>query len=215
LGPPASPDDWLEQRGRELDWRLKRFSKRLQKNPIEGVNFDGSRLSNTPLRSVISAGAETLVSRIEGMMPGMRITELRHEVTGQTGFLGAFRNLRTGQTCPNDSAMLATILADATDLGLSRMAGASEGVTPDQLIWTKDADIRGDTYAAALAAIIDAHHHLPIASVWGDGATSSSDGQFFRGGKRAKVGSDVNTRYGVDPGFGFDPHVSDQQVRTM
>lgn len=31
LGLPASADDWLEQRGRELDWRLKRFSKRLQK----------------------------------------------------------------------------------------------------------------------------------------------------------------------------------------
>jgi hypothetical protein len=39
---PASADDWLAQRGRELDWRLKRFSKRLMKNQLEGVSFDGA-----------------------------------------------------------------------------------------------------------------------------------------------------------------------------
>jgi len=33
-------------------------------------------------------------------------------------------------------------LADATDLGLSRMATASQGVARDQLVWTQDAYIR-------------------------------------------------------------------------
>ena len=40
---PASADDWLVQRGRELDWRLNQFSKRLMKNQLEGVSFDRSR----------------------------------------------------------------------------------------------------------------------------------------------------------------------------
>ncbi|SRR5258706_12329486 len=48
------------------------------------------------------------------------------------------------------------ILADATNLGLARMAQASQGVTRDQLVWTADAFIRNDTYKAALARIIDA-----------------------------------------------------------
>lgn len=161
---PASADDWLEQRGRELDWRLKRFSKRIQKDQVEGVNFDGNRLAITPVKAAPLASAENLISQIEVMMPRIRITELLHEGASQTGFLGAFTNLRTGQTCPNDSAILAAILADATNLGLSRMARASEGITRDQLIWTKDAYIRDDTYAAALATIIDAHRRLPIAS---------------------------------------------------
>jgi Tn3 transposase DDE domain len=43
-----------------------------------------------------------------------------------------------------------------------------------------------------------------------DGTTSSSDGQFFRGGKRGAIGGDINARYGVDPGFSFYTHVSDQ-----
>nr|Q52992.1 RecName: Full=Uncharacterized protein ORF7 in nfe locus; AltName: Full=ORFB [Sinorhizobium meliloti]CAA46913.1 unnamed protein product [Sinorhizobium meliloti] len=38
-------------------------------------------------------------------------------------------NLRTGERCPNESPLLAAILADATNLGLSRRAAASQGVT--------------------------------------------------------------------------------------
>ena len=83
------------------------------------------------------------------------------------------------------------------------MAAASQGVTRDQLIWTADAYLRPETYKAALAGIIDAHHALPIAAIWGDGTTSSSDGQFFRSGKRGDTAGEVNARYGVDPGISF------------
>jgi len=111
---------------------LKRFSKRLQKNQLEGGSFDGSRLSITPVKAVISGEGEVLANQLDAMMPRIRITELLNEVAEQTGFLGAFTNLRTGGTCPNESALLAAILADATNLGLSRMANASQGVTRDQ-----------------------------------------------------------------------------------
>jgi TnpA family transposase len=99
------------------------------------------------------------------------------------------------------------------------MAAASQGVSRDKLIWTADAYTRPETYAAALARIIDAHHRLPIAATWGDGTTSSSDRQFFRSAKRGDAAGDVNARYGQDPGLGFYTHVSDQHgpysVRVM
>src|SRR3546814_12651963 len=41
---------------------------------------------------------------------------------------------------------------------------------------------------------------------------SSSDGQFFRGTKRGASGGDINARYGVDHGFSFYTHVSDQRA---
>ena len=210
LGLPATADEWLDQRGKELDWRLKRFSQRLKRNQLEGVSFIDGRLAVTPVRAAAPADAEALADRLDAMMPRIRVTELLHEVARETGFTAAFTNLRTGAKCPNENALLATILADATNLGLSRMAAASQGVTRDQLVWTQDAYIREDTYNAALSAIINAHHRLPIAEIWGDGTTSSSDGQFFRGGKRAASGGDINARYGVDPGFSFYTHVSDQ-----
>ena len=144
------------------------------------------------------------------MLPPVRITELLHEVSRRTGFSTAFTNLRTGESCDNENALLAAILADATNLGLTRMAAASHGVTRDQLIWIADAYIRPETYQAALARIINAHHALPIAAIWGDGTTSSSDGQFFRSAKRGDAAGDINARYGRDPGLSFYTHLSDQ-----
>ena len=119
-------------------------------------------------------------------------------------------DLRTRRAADNETALLAVILADATNFGLSRMAEASQGVTRNQLLWTREAYIRDETYRAALARIVDAHNALPIASVWGDGTTSASDGQFFRSGKRGDAAGEVNARYGVDPGFAFYTHTSDQ-----
>jgi TnpA family transposase len=211
LGLPETADAWLESRGQELDWRLKRFAHRLQRGQLEGVEMRDDRLHISPVRLATPPEANALADRIDAMLPRIRVTELLHEVARDTGFLGAFTNLRTGAPCSNENALLAAILADATNLGLARMAQASQGVTRDQLVWTADAFIRDDTYKAALARLIDVHHALPISGLWGDGTTSSSDGQFFRSGKRGGAG-EVNARYGVDPGFSFYTHVSDQHA---
>jgi TnpA family transposase len=210
LGLPATAEEWIEHRGRELDWRLKRFAHRLHRGQLDGVEMRDDRLHVTPIKLVTPPEAEVLADRIEALLPRIRITELLHEVARDTRFLSAFTNFRTGDPCANENALLAAILADATNLGLSRMAQASQGVTRDQLVWTADAFIREETYKAALAKIIQAHHALPISAVWGDGTTSSSDGQFFRSGKRGAGAGEVNARYGVEPGFSFYTHVSDQ-----
>ena len=212
LGLPPTADEWLSERSRELDWRLRNFAQRLKRGDLAGVRFEDGRLQISPVRTSVPEAAEVLADRLDAMMPRIRITELLHEVARDTGFLAAFTNLRTGEPCPNESALLATILADGTNLGLSRMAAASEGVTRDQLMWTHDAYIRDDTYRAALVSIINAHHRLPFAAVWGSGTTSSSDGQFFRGAKRGASGGDINARYGVDHGFSFYTHNSDQRA---
>jgi hypothetical protein len=65
-----------------------------------------------------------------------RTLPLLHDVNRATGFASAFTNLRTGEGCDDDSALLAAVLADATNLGLGRMAAASQGVSRDKLIWT-------------------------------------------------------------------------------
>jgi TnpA family transposase len=216
---PATADEWLATRGQELDRRLKRFARRLKKGDLDGVEMKNDRLQITPVKATTSPEARAFADGIEVMMPRARITEVLHDVNRATGFVAAFTNLRTGERCEDENALLAAILADATNLGLGRMAAASHGVTRDKLIWTADAYIRPETYKAALAKIIDAHHALPIAGIWGDGTTSSSDRQFFRSGKRGDTAGDVNARYGVDPGLGFYTHVSDQHgpfnVRVM
>lgn len=216
---PATADEWLAGRAGELDRRLKRFSRRLLRGELEGVGLRDGRLHVAPVKTTATPETRAFADGIEAMMPPARITELLYEVNRITGFASAFTNLRTGGRCDDENALLAAILADATNLGLGRMAAASHGVTRDKLIWTADAYIRPETYKAALAKIIGAHHALPIASTWGDGTTSSSDRQFFRSAKRGDAAGEVNARYGHDPGLGFYTHVSDQHgpysVRVM
>ena len=207
---PATADEWLAGRGAEFNRRLKRFSRRLLRGELEGVELRDGRLHVTPVKATFTPEARAFADGIEAMMPPARITELLHEVNRATGFASAFTNLRTGERCDDVNALLAAVLADATNLGLGRMAAASHGVTRDKLIWTADAYIRPDTYKAALARIIGAHHALPIAFAWGDGTTSSSDRQFFRSAKCGDAAGEVNARYGHDPGLGFYTHVSDQ-----
>lgn len=216
---PATADEWLAGRAGELDRQLKRFSRRLLRGELEGVELRDGRLHVTPVKATATPEARAFANGIEAMMPPARITELLHEVNRVSGFASAFTNLRTGERCDDVNALLAAILADATNLGLCRMAAASHGVTRDKLIWTADAYIRPETYKAALVRIIGAHHALPIASAWSEGTTSSSDRQFFRSAKRGDAAGEVNARYGHDPGLGFYTHVSDQHgpysVRVM
>lgn len=210
LGLPATADEWLEAKGAELDRRLRRFARRLGRSELQGVEFRDGRLHIAPVRATATPETRAFADEVEAMMPRVRVTELLHEVNRATGFASAFTNLRTGERCDDENALLAAVLADATNLGLGRMAAASQGVTRDKLVWTADAYIRPETYRAALARIIDAHHALPVAAVWGDGGTSSSDRQFFRSAKRGDAAGEVNARYGHDPGLGFYTHVSDQ-----
>jgi TnpA family transposase len=49
-----------------------------------------------------------------------------------------------------------------------------------------------------------------MARLWGEGLTSSSDGQFFPSGSRGDALNLVNARYGSEPGTKLYTHVSDQ-----
>ena len=90
------------------------------------------------------------------------------------------------------------------------MAEAASGLTHAKLLWTAEWHIREETYSSALATLVDGIHAQPITRLWGDGDTSSSDGQFFRAGSHGEGRADVNARYGRDPGVKFYTHVSDR-----
>ena len=189
---------WVAERRQRLHARPADVGTKLARGRLEGVRLDNGRLRITPHDPVTPAAASRLDAAIDGLMPRIRITELLWEVNTRTGFLGAFNDLRSGRTHSNPAAILATILAGATNLGLERMANASTGVSHAQLSWANAWYPRPETYADALARIIDAHHALPFASVWGDVRRTSSDGQFFP--SRRNVG-EINAKYGPDPGL--------------
>lgn len=79
-----------------------------------------------------------------------------------------------------------------------------------QLSWAQDWHIREDTYKAAEAILVNAQRNLPLASLWGDSTTSSSDGQYFPAGGPGEAIGDLNARYGSNPGGKFYRFTSDQ-----
>ena len=125
-----------------------------------------------------------------------------------SSFADRFVHLRTGNPAANNPALLATVLADGTNLGLAWMADASRGLGYHHLVNVAQWHISDDNYVAARAAIVNAHHRHPMAAIWDDGTTSSSDGQYFRAGGRAGPGGSVNAKYGIDPGAVLYTHVS-------
>ena len=96
-----------------------------------------------------------------------------------TGFADTFTELRSGRPHNNPNAVLAAVLADACNLGIEKMADASQGISYAQLAWTHSWYLSDETYRSALATIINAHHALPLAAA-GEPVESSSDGQYFR-----------------------------------
>ena len=70
--------------------------------------------------------------------------------------------------------------------------------------------IRDDTYSAALAELVNVQFYHAFAGNWGDGTTSSSDGQRFRAGGKAESTGHVNPKYGSEPGRMLYTHISDQ-----
>jgi len=79
-----------------------------------------------------------------------------------------------------------------------------------QLAWAHDWHIREEGDTAAHAILVNAKRQLPLASLWGDGTTSSSDGQYFPAGGHAEAIGDLNGRYGPNPGAKFYRFTSDQ-----
>ncbi len=143
-------------------------------------------------------------------MPRLQLTHLLQEVDCWTNFTGAFTHLYTEKPVAEKIGALTAILADATGLGNSRMAEATEGYTADRLDWIDDWFIREQTYAAALAKIVDFQSQIPLVEHWGTGRTSSSDGQAFPIGFRRPVIAQINAKYGRDPVTLVYTHISDR-----
>ena len=97
-----------------------------------------------------------------------------------TLFLDCFTHLRTGAAAIDNRVLMAGLLADGLNLGLTRMAEACGVATLGQLAWTSDWHIREETYALALQRLVNQQQREPFAAMFGSGGPHHPTVSFSR-----------------------------------
>ena len=202
---------YITQRLGLLNSELDKVNSLLQKGKLDDVTIKKNSFHVKTHKAVdVPEEAKTLIREIHQAMSRIKITDLLVEVDSITGFTEQFTHLRTGLPAEDKQSLLTVILSDAINLGLTRMAQACKGTTLRKLSWTADWYVRDDSYSRALAELVNFHHDTELVKSWGDGTTSSSDGQNFPVGHIARRLGDVNPKYGSHPGITVYTHISDQ-----
>jgi len=196
----ADPDSYIAARAALLHERLQFVAACAARGELDGVEIEDGSLYIARTKPTVPDAARLMAGRLYGMLPRVRVTEVVSDVAQATGFAACFTHLRTGNPPSDLPALFAALLADGTNLGLSRMADATRGLSYHHLVNQAQWHVNEDNYASGRAVIVDAHHRHPMTAIWGDGTDSSSDGQYFRAGGRAGPGGEVNAKYGIDPG---------------
>jgi TnpA family transposase len=203
-------DPYLHERLTRLETQLAIVNRMATANALPQALITESGLKITPLDAAVPDTAQALIDQTALILPHVKITELLLEVDDWTGFTRHFAHLKSGDLAKDKNLLLTTILADAINLGLTKMAESCPGTTYAKLAWLQAWHIRDETYGAALAELVNAQFRHPFAEHWGEGTTSSSDGQNFRTGSKAESTGHINPKYGSSPGRTFYTHISDQ-----
>lgn len=203
-------DRFIEGRRALLDRRLAEIDARAKAGLLRDVRIERGVLKVTPITKSTPPEAEALAGRLYAMLPRIRITDLLAEVADWTKFPDCFTHLRTGEIAADAHTVLAGVLADGLNLGLTRMAEACNVASLGQLAWTSDWHIREETYGPALRRLVDRQQREPFAAIFGSGIAASSDGQFFPAARHGRAAGRRNAHYGPEPGFKIYTHLSDR-----
>jgi len=154
-----------------------------------------------------------LQKTIEANLPTIRIEKLLMEVDRLTGFTQHFKPIQDHQARPENfyKTLIATIISQATNLGIVVTSASVHGVSVDMLRQILCAYIREETLIAASAEIVNHHHRHPLSASHGPGDISSSDAQRFKVRADSLLASCYPRYYGYyEKAIGIYTHVSNQ-----
>ena len=210
LAVPYQSQEWLGEHKAHLGEGLERLARAAHHGRIAGGTIENGELRIVRPASAMPENVDELVLDLYRRLPEVRITDILLEVDAATSFTDAFTHLRTGAPCRDRIGLLNVLLAEGLNLGLSKMAEASNTHDFFQLSRLSRWHIESEAINQALAMVIEAQAQLPMSGLWGQGFTASSDGQFFPAARQGEAMNLVNARYGSEPGLKAYTHVSDQ-----
>jgi hypothetical protein len=156
---------YFDARAAQLQDELARVELMAQHGTLPDAEIADGRLRISPLSASGDDETDRWSERMYRLLPRVRITDLLTEVDRWTSFTRHFTHLRSGEPAKDTRLLLTAVLADAINLGPTRMTQACPGTSLAKLLQVGDWHVRDETYAKALAEIVNHHHQMPLAGL--------------------------------------------------
>ncbi len=209
LAVRSSAEEYLEERREALAHRLTWVSNNL--DSLEGVNIENAKLRVDRLEKDTPEEARAFSLSLYNMLPRIKLTDLLMEVAHWTGFDEMLIHASTNRPPKGEEKviLMAALMAMGTNIGLTKMADATPGVTYHQMANAAQWRLYDDAINRAQAILVNFQQKLTLASYWGDGSTSSSDGMRVQVGV-SSLHAEANPHYGTGKGATIYRFTSDQ-----
>ncbi len=183
-GLPASADEAVSLLESRLGGAYDRLLGELPQNShvtfTDGGTWRFSKDSAEALSPENDDGLSALHDHLGRQMRQIRLPDLLIDVDNALGFTRHLTPTVSSERSAADVCeAVAAVIAYGCNLGPHTMASLTDGVGYDQIKRVADAHLHGDALRRALADVVNGIAGLDTARVWGDGQTSSSDGQRF------------------------------------
>ena len=211
LGLPEKGEERLLQRKNGLSSILSQLDNQLSQTQSD-VRIEREKLVLSPLKAQdMPESTIRLQALITQMIPKVELADLLIEVDSWTNFTDQFEHAGGNQPKTKDllSQLYASILAQACNFGLSKMAQISEQ-SYSQLAWCTNWYLREDTFHDAITELVNFQYKQPLSHLWGNGTMSSSDGQRFPVRGKSQNATALPRYFGYGRGLTFYSWTSDQ-----
>src|SRR5262249_6865163 len=167
-GTPSDGATRLAEREAELERALAQVEQLLARKDSP-VRVEKDAIVLSPLDAAPRpASAEALAEQITERLPRVGLPELLIEGDTWTHF--STRLVHAAGADALQPALLpplyASVLAYACNFGLEQIAQSTE-LSYRRLAWCTTWYLREDTLKAAVTALVNYHHHLPLSQAWG------------------------------------------------
>jgi TnpA family transposase len=208
---PLEGMERLQQQQEALDHNLEKLYQTIQDN--DKVRMDANEeLIVSPLKAEdLPISAQILQELIGKGLPPVDLSDLLIEMDKLTGFSNALTHAAgyASRSPETQKYLYAAIIAQATNLGLSRMA-AIANLSYDRLVWFTNWYLREETLKEANNALVNFQYHQWLSQFWGGGTLSSSDGQRFPVAVNNRQSVTLPRYFGYGKGLTFYTWTSDQ-----
>ncbi len=134
LAVPFDVDEWLDSREALMDVSLSFAAKAAKKGLLPNSSIKNGELVISKLPRQSPKETDQLILSLYRKLPQIRITDLLLEVDRDIQFTEAFTDIRTSSPCRDQIGLLTAILSDGVNLGLTKMAPASNAHTYWELL---------------------------------------------------------------------------------